>query len=31
MESCEELGLSLEEFLSLSLEAMKGISAELGL
>jgi putative nucleotidyltransferase with HDIG domain len=31
MESCEELGLSLEEFLSLSLEAMKGISTELGL
>jgi len=29
--SCEELGLSLEEFLGLSLEAMQGIAGELGL
>ncbi|MEM1912778.1 MAG: HDIG domain-containing protein [Thermofilaceae archaeon] len=28
---CEQLGLTLEEFLSLSLEAMKGVAAELGL
>lgn len=28
---CRELGLDLEEFLSLSLEAMKGIAPELGL
>lgn len=31
MKSCEKLGLSLEEFLTLSLEAMKTISKELGL
>ncbi|HOJ88160.1 MAG TPA: HDIG domain-containing protein [Pseudothermotoga sp.] len=31
MKSCEELGLSLEEFLSLSLDAMKTISKDLGL
>lgn len=31
MKSCEELGLSLEEFLTLSLDAMKTISKELGL
>lgn len=31
IESCSELGLSLEEFLSLSLEAMQGIAGELGL
>lgn len=31
MESCNELGLSLEEFLQISLEAMQGISEELGL
>jgi predicted hydrolase (HD superfamily) len=29
--SCDELGLSLEEFVSLGLEAMQGISKELGL
>ncbi len=29
--SCEELGLSLEEFLGIALKAMQGISAELGL
>ena len=29
--SCQELGLGLEEFLGLSLEAMKAISKELGL
>lgn len=29
--SCEELGLSLEEFLGISLEAMQGIAGELGL
>ncbi|MCX7770556.1 MAG: HD domain-containing protein [Proteobacteria bacterium] len=31
MEACEELGLSLEQFLQLSLEAMQSISKELGL
>ncbi|OAA29725.1 phosphohydrolase [Kosmotoga arenicorallina S304] len=31
MLSCEEFGLSLDEFLSLSLKAMQGISKELGL
>ncbi len=31
MKSCEDLGLALEEFLTLSLEAMRGISEELGL
>jgi putative nucleotidyltransferase with HDIG domain len=31
MASCEELGLSLEEFLAISLDAMQNISAELGL
>ncbi len=31
MSSCEELGLNLEEFLGVSLDAMKGISRELGL
>jgi predicted hydrolase (HD superfamily) len=29
--SCRELGLELQEFLELSLNAMKGISQELGL
>ncbi|MDM7999068.1 MAG: HDIG domain-containing protein [Dehalococcoidia bacterium] len=29
--SCEQIGLSLDEFLSLGLEAMKGIAPELGL
>lgn len=29
--ACEELGLELDEFLELSLEAMKGIAEELGL
>ena len=29
--ACSELGLSLEEFVSLGLEAMRGISADLGL
>ena len=29
--TCENLGLSLEEFTSISLEAMKGVSDELGL
>ena len=29
--SCSELGLELEEFISLSLEAMKGIAEDLGL
>lgn len=31
MASCEELGLSLEDFLAISLGAMQNISAELGL
>jgi putative nucleotidyltransferase with HDIG domain len=31
MRACEELGLSIEEFMELSLEAMKGIKEELGL
>jgi len=31
MKSCESIGLSLEEFYTLSLEAMKGISKEIGL
>ncbi|MGJ8453748.1 HD domain-containing protein [Pseudothermotoga sp. U03pept] len=31
MKSCEELGLSLEEFLSISLDAMRTISKDLGL
>lgn len=31
MRSCEELGLSLEEFLTLSLDAMRTINKELGL
>lgn len=31
IESCRELGLTLEQFLGLSLEAMQGISGELGL
>jgi len=31
MKSCEELGLSLEEFFSLSLDAMRTISKEIGL
>lgn len=31
IETCSGLGLSLEEFISLSLEAMQGISKELGL
>ncbi len=31
MRSCEDFGLSLEEFLEISLNAMKGISKELGL
>ena len=31
IEMCSEMGMSLEEFLELSLEAMKGISGELGL
>ncbi len=29
--SCQEMGLDIEEFVSISLEAMQGISAELGL
>jgi predicted hydrolase (HD superfamily) len=29
--SCERIGLSLDEFLTLGLEAMKGIAPELGL
>lgn len=29
--SCESIGLTLDEFLSLSLEAMKGIASEIGL
>jgi len=29
--SCEEMGIPLEEFLELSLEAMKGIASEIGL
>ncbi len=29
--SCQKIGIGLEEFLSLGLEAMKGIAAELGL
>jgi predicted hydrolase (HD superfamily) len=28
---CEDIGLPLEEFVQLSLEAMKGIAAQLGL
>ncbi|WP_353851780.1 HDIG domain-containing metalloprotein [Kosmotoga sp.] len=31
MRSCEDLGLSLDEFLEISLKAMQGISKELGL
>ncbi|MBC7104389.1 MAG: phosphohydrolase, partial [Firmicutes bacterium] len=31
MRACSELGLPLEEFLALGLEAMKGIAGELGL
>jgi len=31
MRTCEELGLSLEEFVAIGLEAMKGIAGELGL
>ncbi|WP_066633368.1 HD domain-containing protein [Desulfolucanica intricata] len=31
MKSCENLGLSLEEFLGLGLEAMQGIAQEMGL
>ena len=31
IEKCRELGLSLEEFLELALEALKGIASELGL
>lgn len=31
IKSCSELGLELEEFISLSLEAMQGIAGELGL
>lgn len=31
MESCSELGLTLEEFLGLSLEAMQAVAPELGL
>jgi len=31
MKACEDIGLSLEEFLGIALEAMKGISDELGL
>ncbi len=31
IETCAELGLSLEQFITLSLEAMQGIAAELGL
>jgi len=31
MQSCSELGLSLEEFLDLSLNAMKNIHEEIGL
>ena len=29
--TCDRIGLSLDEFLSLGLEAMKGIARELGL
>jgi len=29
--SCQEIGLELEEFITLSIEAMKGIASELGL
>jgi predicted hydrolase (HD superfamily) len=28
---CEDIGVSLEEFVQLSLEAMKGIATQLGL
>ncbi|MCL6450047.1 MAG: HDIG domain-containing protein [Acetobacteraceae bacterium] len=31
IESCSELGLGLEEFVALGLEAMQGVAAELGL
>lgn len=31
MKACEELGLSLEDFMALGLEAMKGIAGEIGL
>jgi len=31
MQTCEEWGLSLEEFVAIGLEAMKGIAGELGL
>jgi hypothetical protein len=29
--SCQEIGLELEEFITLGIEAMKGIASELGL
>jgi predicted hydrolase (HD superfamily) len=29
--SCQQIGLELDEFVSLGLEAMKGITADLGL
>jgi predicted hydrolase (HD superfamily) len=29
--SCQEIGLELEEFITLGIKAMKGISLELGL
>jgi len=31
IKTCEDLGLSLEEFIAIGLEAMKSISDELGL
>ncbi|RKX41040.1 MAG: phosphohydrolase, partial [Thermotogae bacterium] len=31
IKTCEELGLSLEEFLQIALDSMKGISEDLGL
>lgn len=31
IQACKEIGLSLEEFIDISLDAMKGISSELGL
>ncbi|MCR4398334.1 MAG: phosphohydrolase, partial [Firmicutes bacterium] len=31
IEECSELGLDLEEFIAIGLEAMKGIATDLGL
>lgn len=31
IETCRELGLALDDFIALSLEAMKGIASDIGL